>query len=245
MDPHGADLVRLVQFSLNWFTKLLLQLARQSHGRHCIFQHLDGIIPSGDGMAQASSSHFHHTAINYNFAPSFIGSDAFCFKACDPRGPNAARFCEHIFDRIGCAYNAPSNAKPGVFESCEGDNQDFPGIYTEDGQVKTYTQPAESLGPISTMPYQPKVPASSNCRTFESSSIFASLATVTADPKATGGATSSSAAVTRSGLSTKASTTPSATGSSVPAKTSSSGANALAITGVSVLGVVFSALFFS
>lgn len=176
---------------------------------------------------------------------NFIGSDAFCFKACDPRGPNAAHFCEHIFDRIGCAYNAPNNAKPGVFESCEGDNQDFPGIYTENGQVKTYTQPAESLGPISTMPYQPKVPASSNCKTFESSSIFAALATVSADPQATGGATSSSAAATSSGLSSKASTTPSATGSSAPAKTSSSDANTLAITGVSIIGVVFSALFLS
>ncbi|KAJ3549196.1 hypothetical protein NMY22_g969 [Coprinellus aureogranulatus] len=50
-----------------------------------------------------------------------------------------------------------------------GDNQDFPGVYTENGQVMTYKQPPEELGAISTMPYQPKVPASSECSSFTSS----------------------------------------------------------------------------
>lgn len=106
-----------------------------------------------------------------------MGGNAFCQKACKPDGPNAASFCQHIYDRIGCAYNAPNNAQNGTFESCKGDNQDYPGIYTDaSGAVQTYTQPAESLGAISSMPYQPKVPASSDCVTFTSSAIYVATA---------------------------------------------------------------------
>ncbi|KAJ3482670.1 hypothetical protein NLJ89_g12124 [Agrocybe chaxingu] len=65
---------------------------------------------------------------------NFMGSNTFCFKVCDPAGPSAADYCEHIFDRIGCAYNAPNNARNGTFESCDGESQDFPGIYTSNGQ---------------------------------------------------------------------------------------------------------------
>ncbi|KAF7437207.1 hypothetical protein PC9H_004043 [Pleurotus ostreatus] len=103
---------------------------------------------------------------------NFMGGNAFCFKVCDPSGPHAANYCQHIYDRIGCAYNAPNNAKEGVFESCEGENQDFPGVYTQDGRTLTYTQPPEALGPITSVPYQPRVPASSNCKQFSSSALY-------------------------------------------------------------------------
>lgn len=36
----------------------------------------------------------------------------------------------------------------------------------------TYTQPAESLGAINTMPYEPRVPASSNCVKFQSAQLY-------------------------------------------------------------------------
>ena len=61
---------------------------------------------------------------------SFMGNDQFCFKACDPAGSNARRFCEHIYDRIGCQYNAPNAAQKGQYTSCEGEDQDFLCIYT-------------------------------------------------------------------------------------------------------------------
>ncbi|KAF8881371.1 hypothetical protein BD779DRAFT_1546686 [Infundibulicybe gibba] len=174
---------------------------------------------------------------------NFMGGNAFCMKVCDPAGPNAAHFCEHVFDRIGCAYNAPNNAKKGTFEACEGDNQDFPGIYTSNGQVMTYTQPDEKLGAIATMPYQPKVPASSNCKQFSSTSLYAALATVsnTAVPAAattTSGAASGMATGTKAAISSG-----SRTGSAAASATgSTSGASALAISGVSVLSIIFSAL---
>ena len=101
-----------------------------------------------------------------------MGGSFFCLKACDPAGQHAADYCQHIFDRIGCAYNAPNNAQNGTFEVCKGDNQDYPGVYTSDGQVVTYTQPAESLGAITTMPYTPKVPASSECTSYASSDLY-------------------------------------------------------------------------
>jgi len=102
-----------------------------------------------------------------------MGSDMFCFKACDPKRPNAARLCEHVFDRIGCEYNAPNHAESGIFESCEGDNQLPPGIYVVDGATKTYTQPPESEGPITSIPYAAFVPASSNCVQYKSEDIYA------------------------------------------------------------------------
>jgi hypothetical protein len=105
-----------------------------------------------------------------------MGDGAFCIKACDPARPNAANFCQHTYDRIGCAYNAPNNASPNVFESCLGDDQDFPGVYTQQGdgggRVMTYTQPPAASGDVTSMPYQPRVPASSGCRTFESGELY-------------------------------------------------------------------------
>ncbi|KAG6844644.1 hypothetical protein H0H87_005095 [Tephrocybe sp. NHM501043] len=109
-------------------------------------------------------------------------------RACDPAGANAAHFCEHVFDRMGCLYNAPANAQNGTFESCLGENQDYPGVYTDaSGAVQTFTQPPEALGPITSFPYSPRVPASSSCVQYESSKIYAALANVTApgDPVST------------------------------------------------------------
>ncbi|KAF5359464.1 hypothetical protein D9756_003660 [Leucocoprinus leucothites] len=123
---------------------------------------------------------------------NFMGSNTFCLKACDPSRPDDARYCEHIFDRIGCAYNAPNNAQNGTFESCEGENQDFPGVYTENGVVVTYTQPPEALGPIGAMPYTARVPASSNCVTHTSAAIYTGLPQVAGVAGSSGSGTATS-----------------------------------------------------
>ena len=122
-----------------------------------------------------------------------MGGGAFCIKVCDPNGPahNAAGFCQHTLDRIGCAYNAPNQAQNNVFEVCEGDNQDVPGIYTENGQTMSYAQPPEDQGAISTMPYTARIPASSNCVTYTSSELYAAVAT--AFPSASGAASGATA----------------------------------------------------
>ncbi|RDB30906.1 hypothetical protein Hypma_004912 [Hypsizygus marmoreus] len=173
---------------------------------------------------------------------NFIGGNAFCIKACDPAGPNAAKFCEHIFDRIGCAYNAPNNAQNGTFESCEGENQDFPGHWVENGVTRTYTQPPESLGAISTLPYTARVPASSSCVGHTSSVLYSALATVTApgdEATSTGTSGAGSSTGTNSGSGTATGTAPRASGTG-------NSADVLAVSGfATVLGVVFSALFFA
>ncbi|KAF9553483.1 hypothetical protein CPC08DRAFT_227123 [Agrocybe pediades] len=185
---------------------------------------------------------------------NFMGSNQFCFKVCDPAGPSAARYCEHIFDRIGCAFNAPNNAQKDVFESCEGESQDFPGVYTgADGAVTTYKQPAESLGPITTVPYVARVPVSSNCVKHESASIYTGL------PKPTVSATSSSSSASQTaggsgsaGLSTSRTTSagPAQTGN--PQNSSSNGRDSnnesgaervVVFSGLAAFGVAFAALF--
>ncbi|KAF8629475.1 hypothetical protein AX15_003422 [Amanita polypyramis BW_CC] len=161
---------------------------------------------------------------------NFMGGNAFCFKACDPANPHAADFCQHVFDRIGCAYNVPNNAQNGTFESCLGDVQDYPGVYTSNGVVMTYTQPPESLGPITTMPYTPRVPASSSCTTYQSASLYTAIASVGATPSASG-----------SGSKPSGSSSSGSKGSS----SSSNGATTLVISGMSFMGVIFSALLLS
>ncbi|KAF7323906.1 Macrofage activating glycoprotein [Mycena kentingensis (nom. inval.)] len=173
---------------------------------------------------------------------NFMGSDSFCFKVCDPAGPNAAKYCDHIYDRIGCQYNAPNAAQNGTFESCLGDNQDFPGIYTENGQVMTYHQPE---GPIPDMPYTARIPASSSCTPFESASLFAALASVTPTngPAASASASGSAGA---SGSRTSGGFTTRPTSSPSPSASGTGAAETHAVSVVAtLLGTVFTALFLS
>ncbi|GAA6042270.1 hypothetical protein JCM8097_000607 [Rhodosporidiobolus ruineniae] len=173
---------------------------------------------------------------------NFMGGGTFCLKACDPAWENGWAVCEHIFDRIGCKYNAPADyaAINGTFQSCEGQNQLPPGQYVENGVTRTYTQPPESLGVISTIPYEPFTPASSNCQTFESASIFtaaqsgASSVSLAASSDATSGASTSSGASSASaGSPTPASGSNNAAASSTP----TGAANKVAVAGSALGGV--------
>jgi len=121
---------------------------------------------------------------------NFLGGGIFCFKACDLRDPANYRLCENRLDRMGCKWNAPNAAEEGIFEECLGENQDIPGVYTlANGEVTSYVQPWEG---DFTVPYEPRIPASSEC-TFHTSSV---LYTGLPEPPATG--TSTTARVTGS-----------------------------------------------
>ncbi|KAH8818879.1 hypothetical protein DL96DRAFT_374042 [Flagelloscypha sp. PMI_526] len=173
---------------------------------------------------------------------NFMGGNAFCFKVCDPKGPNAAKFCEHIYDRIGCLYNAPNAAKNGTFESCQGENQDFPGVYVDaGGATQTFKQPPEGVEP--SPPYTPRIPASSNCVQFQSTALYTALATVTPTVGPFAPGASATAAPSGSG-SGAASGSKSGASSSPTGSTSSNAGSAIAVGTLStVLGVVFSVLF--
>jgi hypothetical protein len=142
LDPHGAD------------------------GRG---NPIGGLMFSNAFPASDGNPNNYIQAVEYH---NFVGSGQFCLKACDPSRPNAANYCQHIYDLIGCAYNAPAAYAPDVFESCLGDSQEFPGVYVSNGQTLTWAQPPESLGPITSIPYTPVIPASSDCTTAVSASLY-------------------------------------------------------------------------
>ncbi|KAG8994253.1 hypothetical protein FRB94_007282 [Tulasnella sp. JGI-2019a] len=150
---------------------------------------------------------------------SFMGSGIFCFKACNPNVAGSKAYCDNLFDLLGCEYNAPAAYAPGVFESCLSDNQDPPGTYTgSDGVVSTFTQPPDGT-PITSMPYQPKVPATSSCTTLTSASLFTAAASASVSGStaatATGAAASSAAtAKTSTGTGTTAKSTSTSTSTS-------------------------------
>ncbi|KAK7448865.1 hypothetical protein VKT23_013595 [Stygiomarasmius scandens] len=157
----------------------------------------------------------------------FMGGGSFCAKACDDTQPNAEHLCEHIYDRIGCAYNAPNDAQEGVFEMCDGDDMTPVGVYTSDGQTLTWTQPPESEGAITSIPYTPTIAPSSNCVTFASSELFSQLAT--AAPSGSGASGSGSGTATAE--------------SSHNTNAASRSQSVMGIAGVAgFLGVVFSAI---
>jgi hypothetical protein len=108
-----------------------------------------------------------------------------------------------------------------------------PGLYTgSNGQTMTYFQPPESLGPITTVPYTPRVPASSNCVTYHSTDLYPSLPTPTGGA-ATTGKPGSSASGTHSA----------SAGAAAP---TSNRASAVGISSVATIaGVVFAMVFLS
>merc|ERR1719487_1373429 len=130
-----------------------------------------------------------------------MGGAQFCLKACDPSYENGWAMCEHIFDRIGCVYNAPSNWSKinGTFESCKGDDQLYPGQYVEGGVTRTYTHSSSECTPytsssIYTAGRQFAVSTSSASSTASSSTITSGASSSSGSPSETGAAASASRA---------------------------------------------------
>jgi hypothetical protein len=112
----------------------------------------------------------------------FIGGTTFCAKICDQTGKNPQGLCNNVYDRLGCEYNAPSNAAEGVFEACKGDDMMPVGVYVgADGATSTYHQPASETIPIdyAALPYTPTPAPTSSCVPYASAAIFADGAAVT------------------------------------------------------------------
>ncbi|KIK54479.1 hypothetical protein GYMLUDRAFT_77020 [Collybiopsis luxurians FD-317 M1] len=173
----------------------------------------------------------------------FIGSNTFCAKICDDTQPNAEGLCQHIYDRVGCAYNAPNNAPNGTFQACQGADMVPVGQYVSDGITTTWTQPAQETIPLGTIPYTPTPAASSNCVTYTSASLYTDLASVgvtssPANPSATGSGSSGS------GSGAGASQSGSGAGASATGSTSNAG-SAIGISLVSsFFGVLLSMFLF-
>lgn len=65
----------------------------------------------------------------------------------------------------------PAAYENNVFMVCDGDLQDEVGTYTSNGQTYTWSQPS-SLPATSTLPWTPRIPASSNCVTYQSTDLW-------------------------------------------------------------------------
>jgi len=168
----------------------------------------------------------------------FVGGNMVGVKICNPNGTNPAGYCQHTLDRIGLVYNMPNQAQNGTFEVCDTDPMQVPGVYTSGGQTLSYAQPPESLGPITSIPYTPVVPSSSNCQTYQSTAIYTDFANLAS-------ATTAASNPTNTGAGGSSSRTGSAVGSSSTGSSSgSNGAGALSISLFSsILGVAFSVAF--
>lgn len=129
---------------------------------------------NGGGNGGGGSNSPYTQAAEWSY---FVGSGIFCFKVCDPNSSRDASLCQHTYDRVGCTYNCPADYASinGTFSSCEGDNQLPIGQYVSNGQTMTWRQPPESEGPIETIPYTPAIPATSQCSTYQSSSLYSGL----------------------------------------------------------------------
>ncbi len=152
-------------------------------------------------------------------------------KICNPTGTNPAGYCQHTLDRIGLTYNMPNQAQNGTFETCDTDPMDIPGVYTSGGQTLSYAQPPESLGPITSIPYTARIPASSNCQTYQSTALYTDFLSLATSTSASGSQPTGTG--TRAG----------SAGVASPTK-GSNGAGALTISLFSsILGVAFSVAF--
>jgi len=165
----------------------------------------------------------------------FIGGGIFCLKMCNPKDPQAAELCQHIYDRIGCGYNALAdyNAINGTFSVCDSDDMTPPGVYTTNGATTTWFQPPEGVVP--TPPYTPVLPSSSNCQTFSSAQLFGAP---TGTPGAPGTSASSTPGSSGSPTGSKSGASVGGSSTGTPKPTSSSGAAVPNMTGSQLLVTV-------
>jgi len=82
---------------------------------------------------------------------TFMSDKQFCFRACI--GGDAQKNCMHIYDEMGCDWNMPANYAPGVFETCDADNDLPMGVYGTSTWHQG-TSPTPSAHPVA---------SSSNC----------------------------------------------------------------------------------
>ncbi|MBW0496454.1 hypothetical protein O181_036169 [Austropuccinia psidii MF-1] len=71
----------------------------------------------------------------------FLSYDEICLRACF-NGPEASRYCEHIYDEMGCRWNMPARYDVAGFYECEGDDVPLPmGEYRRpDGSIYKWHQ---------------------------------------------------------------------------------------------------------
>jgi len=127
---------------------------------------------------------FNGTLRQYHEWTNFMGANFFCFRVCLD-GPEAPKYCQHIYDTLGCGWNMPGNYSEG-FDDCQADPTEPMGIYVTNGVTTTFhqgdpvTPPAHTPGKSSSCTYYATLsnvnsPAGSPTASLLPSSVSASL----------------------------------------------------------------------
>jgi hypothetical protein len=191
----------------------------------------------------------------------FIGGGIFCLKFCHNDGPDPAALCNHIYDEIGCTYNAVAdyNNINGSFVVCDSDDMTPPGVFTTaPGQTTTWVQPFTGNPQP---PYTPNPISSSNCQTYQSTDLWPAEPTIrlvtsgsvisavpatgsSSVPAATSGASGSNGASSKgSGPAATGGTSPSTGTTGNSTGNTGSGALALAAPFTILVATIFGAFF--
>jgi hypothetical protein len=64
----------------------------------------------------------------YHEWTNFMSATEFCIRVCPDKNPKRTKYCQHIYDVMGCYWNMPGNYNAG-FTTCEGDSTEPMGIY--------------------------------------------------------------------------------------------------------------------
>ncbi|PPQ92149.1 hypothetical protein CVT25_008774 [Psilocybe cyanescens] len=167
------------------------------HGADLQGNPLGGVVYSNG--TKDSDGHSLVQVMNWN---TFVGDGQFCFKACF-NSVTSPDYCENRYDLVGCAYNMPSAVKNGEFTECDSDLQDVVGVVVNGSITSTWSMPDPLTA---TPPYQPRVPASSNCKTHHATDLFLAMPTSSSSSSTSARTTGSS--VRASGASVSGSTAP-------------------------------------
>ncbi|WVW81442.1 hypothetical protein I302_103436 [Kwoniella bestiolae CBS 10118] len=181
---------------------------------------------------------------------SFMSSDQFCIRACRD-GPNAADYCQHIYDVLSCGFTIPGDMGDG-FDQCLGAPTDeAPGVYDgvrfhQDDPVTPAPHPAGAtsqctpystigggsanvaavtqLASIQTTANSTSTSASASASASASTSNSTSAAASSSSSGSSGSSASHSATITSSAASSRAAAT-NAAAASASASASASGVN--------------------
>jgi hypothetical protein len=135
------------------------------HGDDLAGNPLGGLVFSNNLPTAKNNSTFTQVK-NWS---SFVGSDQFCFKACD-NSITSPDYCLNTFDVEGCSFNMPASYAPNEFSVCLGENQAQPGEGTD-------------------------TPATSSCTTYSSTDLYPNTAT-TSSASTTGSSASRTSSAT-------------------------------------------------
>lgn len=117
----------------------------------------DGLGNPIGGIVIAQTGAKREQIIEWN---QFLAHNEFSIRACLP-GPDAWRYCQHIYDVMGSQWNHPGNYQKGKFDSCAAKDVAQPmGVYKKNNKLSTWYQG------VNPTPAAQAAPASSKCTSY-------------------------------------------------------------------------------